>query len=83
MFSILICYFSRSQVHPRVTGCSGEKQEKFKRLEDARNTMKSMGITEFDEFIKHDDKNKDMLSYQGKYYAVAGGKSTRVFNNWK
>ena len=61
-FDILICYFPRSQVHPRVTGCKGHDKEKFKRLEDARNAMKSRGITEFEEFIKHDDENKGMLS---------------------
>ncbi|RJE27008.1 hypothetical protein PHISCL_00709 [Aspergillus sclerotialis] len=43
----------------------------------------SRGFTAFDEAVKHAAENKTIQLPEGKYYAVAGGKTTRVFYSWK
>lgn len=79
----LIYCFPRSQVHPRVIGCKGAEHEEFHRLDDARNEIKLRGFTVYDNAAAHASENKAMPLSRRNYYAVAGGKTTRVFYSWK
>lgn len=76
-------YLSRSQVHPRVTGCEGADHEKLKTLEAACNGMFQRGIKDFDMPIKNSAKRDTMPVNMGKHWAVAGGRATGIFTDWK
>ncbi|KAJ5686960.1 hypothetical protein N7536_009579 [Penicillium majusculum] len=74
---------SRSQAHPRVTGCEGADHEKLKTLEAACNGMFQRGIKDFDMPIKNSAKRDTMSVNMGKHWAVAGGRATGIFTDWK
>lgn len=74
---------SRSQAHPRVIGCEGADHEKFDTLEDACKAMEVRGFEDVDIFVKKSAELKVTPLRKSKHYAVAGGKTTRVFTAWK
>ena len=76
-------YLSRSQTHPRVTGCEGADHEKLKTLEAACNGMSQRRIKDFDMPIKGSAKRDTMPVNMGKHWAVAGGRATGIFTDWK
>ncbi|KAJ5751465.1 uncharacterized protein N7511_008430 [Penicillium nucicola] len=76
-------YSSWSQAHPIVIGCEGADHQKFDTLEEARKAMKGRGFEDVDIFVKKSAETKVTSLQKGKHYAVAGGKSTRVFTSWK
>ncbi|KAB8267259.1 zinc-binding domain-containing protein [Aspergillus minisclerotigenes] len=73
----------RSQVHPRVIGCEGAHQEKFDTLQDARGAMTSRGFTDFEEVTVQITEGIAGPLGHGKFYAVAGGRTTEVFTDWE
>ena len=77
----ILIYFNRASVHPRVTGVCGADFKEVNNLEEARASMKSKGIKEYDEVIRstvHDSHRRT----REKYYAVALGKRTGIFKDW-
>ncbi|KAJ5812830.1 hypothetical protein N7447_009853 [Penicillium robsamsonii] len=75
-------YCSWSQAHPRVIGCKGAEHDKLT-LEDACNEMFQRGIKDFDMPIKNSVKRDTIPLNKGKHWAVAGGRATGVFTDWK
>jgi hypothetical protein len=74
----------RGHVHPRVTGFDGAEHEDFKSLEDARSSMTRKGVEEFDEALKFQASDTATLhSRENYYYAVANGRTTGIFIDWK
>lgn len=82
-FDALTCYLPRSQAHPRVIECEGAEHKKCDTLEDACKAMKDSGFEGGDIFVKKSVETKVTSLRKGKYYAVAGGKTTRVFTAWE
>lgn len=82
-FDVLTCYLPRSQAHPRVIECEGAEHKKWDTLEDARKAMKDRGFEDVDIFVKKSAETKVTSLRKDKYYAVAGGKTTRVFTAWE
>ncbi|KAJ5152467.1 hypothetical protein N7492_009747 [Penicillium capsulatum] len=76
-------YSSWSQAHPRIIGCEGADHQKFDTLEDARKEMEERGFEDVDIFVKKSAEPQITPLRKGKHYAVAGGKTTRVFTDWK
>ncbi|KAJ5471819.1 hypothetical protein N7539_008762 [Penicillium diatomitis] len=76
-------YSSWSQAHPRVIECEGAEHKKWDTLEDARKGMKDRGFEDVDIFVKKSAETKIASLRKDKYYAVAGGKTTRVFTSWE
>lgn len=79
----LTCYLPRTQAHPRVIECKGADHQKFNTFEDAHKAMKERGFEDVDIFVKRSAETKVTSLRKGKHYAVAGGKTTRVFTAWK
>ncbi|KAF4766201.1 hypothetical protein N7455_005150 [Penicillium solitum] len=76
-------YLSWTQAHPRVIECKGADHQKFNTFEDAHKAMKERGFEDVDIFVKRSAETKVTSLRKGKHYAVAGGKTTRVFTAWK
>ncbi|KAK6823444.1 hypothetical protein RU639_006144 [Aspergillus parasiticus] len=76
-------YSSWSQVHPRVIGCKDADQQKFDTLQEARDAMISRGFTDPKEVIVPITEGKAGPLGHGKFYAVAGGRTTEVFTDWE
>ena len=64
-------------------GCTEADFGKFDTLQGARNAMKLRGITTFDEVAMHAAENEALPLSKGKFYAVAGGRTTGVFSHWQ
>ncbi|KAE8340773.1 hypothetical protein BDV24DRAFT_163992 [Aspergillus arachidicola] len=74
-------YSSRSQVHPRVIGCKDADQQKFDTLQDPHGAMTSKGFTDVKEVIVPITEVKAGTLGHGKFYAVAGGRTTEAFTD--
>lgn len=73
----------RSQVHPRVTGYEGADHARFDTIELARKDMQSRNVGHFEEVMDMEANGKRPGPRKRKYYAVAGGRRTGVFTNWR
>ncbi|KAJ5364459.1 uncharacterized protein N7496_010172 [Penicillium cataractarum] len=74
-------FSSWASVHPRVTGVCGAEFKEVNNLEEARASMKAKGIKEYDEVIRSTVHGSHRKA-RGKYYAVALGKTTGIFEDW-
>lgn len=70
-------------MHPRVTGFNGADHETFEGLEQARDEMKKRKIERYDESLKPEARESVGRDFRGKHYAVAYGRTTGVFRDWK
>ncbi|KAL4983811.1 hypothetical protein BDW68DRAFT_181258 [Aspergillus falconensis] len=70
------------QVHPRVVGYNGAKHQCFDTLEDARNWVQGEGRNEFSEIVKSKLASKTSQRPRGKFYAIAYGRTTGVFEDY-
>jgi viroplasmin and RNaseH domain-containing protein len=62
---------------------NGADHEGFDTLEEARNSMQKRGFSEFSEVVKVNQASTTVLQSSDKFYAVAYGKSTGVFKDYK
>ncbi|CBF82335.1 hypothetical protein AN9202.2 [Aspergillus nidulans FGSC A4] len=74
---------SWAQAHPRVKEYNGADHEGFDTLEEARNSMQKRGFSEYSEVIKGNQASKTVPRSTERFYAVAYGKSTGVFKDYK